>query len=483
VIHTITDPDTGEYLRVNEAFFKIMGWTQAETIGHTAVELNIWRDVSNREAIMRALTMGDGSVRDYQVDFQTKASQSRTMLVDMEEVELPEGKRLFLSAVDITDREIIEKQLRQSQKMEAVGQLTGGIAHDFNNLLGVIIGHAELLSQNLSNKDQLQSSADAIMRAADNGSELIKNLLGFSRQASTHATPTNILNRIDDLISLLSTTLGKDIELKVSNRAAHSISNLDPAQLDSAIINLAINARDAMPNGGTLTITISNELIKPNNHIDLRPGNYINLATEDNGIGMSEAVASRAFEPFFTSREFGNGTGLGLSMVFGFAKQSNGTASIKSKPGEGTTVQLLLPVTKDAESVALTDGQIQKQDFNAQQVLLVEDNPDIRDIVTLLLQSLNFEVTTEESGDLALSHIDRQFDLIVSDVMLPGTKKGPDVVRAFREKYQQLPALYMSGYQPGVLSAGELEHPNVEYIQKPFTRQQFNKKISLIKAK
>lgn len=477
VMHTITNPETSEYISVNGAFTEITGWSEAEVLGKTALELGVWGTPDNRARVMRALEESDGSLRGFRASVQTRHGESRTMLFDIELLELPEGNRMFLSGIDITDREMIEQQLRQSQKMEAVGQLTGGIAHDFNNLLGVIIGHAEMLNLNPATDEKTRTAADAILRAADNGAELIKNLLSFSRQGTANALPVVIPQRLNSLVSLLRTTLGKDIKLVIENHARNAVCTVDAAQLDSAIINLAINAREAMPDGGKLSVTVGNRQIEPDSVTELIAGEYVEITIADTGIGMSEEIRQRAFEPFFTTRQTGGGTGLGLSMVFGFARQSYGDVKIESVPGQGTRVSLILPATNDTRGTEAQRIEVPAPTYEGLEVLVVEDNPDVRRLVEMMLGAMNLEVTSAASGTDATQHIDKQFDLIVSDVMLPGNEKGPEIAARFRQKLPDIPVLYMSGFQPGVLSGEELERPGVGFIQKPFTRDDFNELI------
>ncbi len=475
-ISAITVPETGEFVDVNTAWVNVLGWSREEAIGRTAVELGIWGSEENRNRVFAAL--GDNrQLRGYKAYLYARSGRRITALIDIGFFELEEGRFSFVSGIDITEREQIEEQLRQAQKLESIGQLTGGIAHDFNNLLSVIMGHAELAEMEVENSPGAMTSLSAIRRSAQSGATLIHQLLAFSRKQSLSPEPIVLSQRIRSILPLLRTTVGKDIRIIVEGDDDEWLCLLDPNQFESAILNMAINARDAMPDGGTLTLSLTRVCMVPAQArvLDMPVGDYVQLDIMDNGVGMPPDAVARAFEPFFTTKHTSGGTGLGLSMVFGFIKQSGGHISITSdRRGGGTTITLLLPRTDDPSRTEPPQEERTVQKLHHQRVLLIEDNSDVRALISKMLASLNLEVTEARSGDDAKRHLDTTFDLLVSDVMLPGELKGPDFARQLKKTHPDMAVLYMSGYQQGMLSREDLNQRNVSFIQKPFTRKEFS---------
>lgn len=347
-IFSVTRPVTGEFLQMNNAWEKVTGWTREEAIGRTANELNIWGTPENRQKMLDKLGE-DGQVSGLRMNIQTKRGEQRTILMDAQILRVQEGERMLLSAIDVTEQDKLERQLQQAKKMEALGQLTGGMAHDFNNLLSVIIGHAEMIELK-TDDSAIRDSLNAIMQAATGGADLVQSLLAFSRQQHLKPEPFSLCERIGNLRSLLAATLAKNIELDIDCRAAADLCSLDTAQFDSAILNLVLNAQHAMPQGGKLSISTVQRQVKGNEGSGLKPGEYLDVIIKDTGIGMSAAALEKAFDPFFTTRQVEGGSGLGLSMVFGFVTQSGGDVSIRSRLGEGTEVTLTVPRIESGDS-------------------------------------------------------------------------------------------------------------------------------------
>jgi PAS domain S-box-containing protein len=481
-ISTISIPDTGELINVNDSWVKTLGWSRAEGIGKTAIELNIWGSEQNRELAMNELQR-KGKLRQYKADIYTKTGERRTVLIDAEYLYLEENTQMFISCVDITEQEKIEEQLRQSQKIEAVGQLTGGIAHDFNNLLSVILGHADLASVGAAKNSELSHSLEAIIRSAETGAELIQQLLSFSRKQKLNPESFILSECIAGMQTLLQTSVGKDVEIRIEAGDDNWLCHLDPIQLESAMLNMAINARDAMPNGGYLKFLISEiSLDAPKAQLlDLQPGDYVQLDIADNGKGMPPEIVEHAFEPFFTTKTAERGTGLGLSMVYGFVKQSGGHVSIKSdRRGGGTTITLLLPRGEAQSQVVHHQTEHGIREQKNKRVLLVEDDDNVRLLVAKLLGSLKLEVLEASNGEEAEHLMAEPLDLLVSDVMLPGGARGPDIARKLRTFQPQVAVLYMSGFHPGVLSPDDLAHKGVDFIQKPFSRDEFSSRIQAL---
>ncbi len=478
-ISAITVPETGEFRDVNDAWVKMLGWSREEAIGKTAVELGIWGDAEARAKIFADLK-AEGRLRQYKTHLFTRSGERKIVLVDSDYLHLNDSTLTFVSGIDITERELIEEQLRQSQKLESIGQLTGGIAHDFNNLLSVIMGHAELASLGNASGEQIQESIDAIARSAQSGAKLIEQLLAFSRKQKLNPEAFVLSEDLARMAPLLQTTLGKDIQLSIIPNDNNWLCFLDPTQFESAILNMVINSRDAMPDGGKLELNVTTLCIVPEfaRSLKMPPGDYVSLEISDTGKGISADVIAHVFDPFFTTKQTSGGSGLGLSMVFGFTKQSGGHVSIAHRSqGSGTTITLLIPRTdvQASEQVIANNEPVQIQ--ANKRVLLVEDNEDVRLLISKLLASLKFEVFEAES----FHDVDRQFaqdfDLLVSDVMLPGDIKGPEIAQKLRLRLPNLAVLYMSGFQQGVLSPEELGRSRVAFIPKPFTRKDFSAAI------
>ncbi len=374
---------------------------------------------------------------------------------------------------DVTQERAVEAQLRQSQKMEAVGQLTGGIAHDFNNLLGLILGHAELIAEELDHDTDLKQAAELIVETAERGARLTHQLLAFSRKQELAPEPLNINEVITNLTTLLARSLGEQVEIGTDLEPTLPKAIVDHAQLEAALLNLAVNARDAMPKGGRLlletkAVTVDGEEFAGR----LAPGSYIRVAVTDTGTGMPPEVVARVFEPFFTTKEVGRGTGLGLSMVYGFAKQSGGHIEVYSEPGVGTTISLYLPVA-EGQAARADNGAIESVPHAAAEtVLIVEDEPAFRHFLATTLEKLGYTVSAAPDGASALAEIDQGLapDLLLTDVILPGGMNGRELAEQVHERYPGVPVLYMSGYPDTVLSDRGTLSPKVRLLRKPFRK-------------
>ncbi len=367
-----------------------------------------------------------------------------------------------------------EDRLAQAQKMEAVGQLTGGVDHDFNNLLSVILGNVELLEERLGTGDR---AVQAIIRAATRGSELTDQLLAFSRRQPLRPRVIDLVKLVFGMKKMLSRTLGSDIEIVVESDPDLWRAFADPGQLENAFLNLAINARDAMPDGGRLTVSCTNLSVGKDGapqQMEIAGGDYVVLTVADQGMGMAAEVVSRAFEPFFTTKEVGQGSGLGLSMVYGFAKQSSGGVTINSQKGQGTRIKLFLPRVKDPTS-RLDDGDGEEDDVppcgHNELILVVEDSRDLRVLTVKMLESLGFRGLGVASADEARRALDGEepVDLILCDVLLPGGLSGPDFIRSLSKAQSGIKVLYMSGYSTESLAeAGQLDS-GFMVLGKPFS--------------
>ncbi|URD60412.1 PAS domain S-box protein [Sphingomonas sp. KRR8] len=382
---------------------------------------------------------------------------------------------ILFEARDITELRGTQEQLRQSQKMEALGQLTGGIAHDFNNLLTVVVGGLDMIAKRESDP-KLQRYAKNALEAAERGARLTAQLLAFSRVQRLEVRPTLVGPLIEHMRPLLRNVLGPGITKEFELDQSPIPVLADPTQLELAILNLAINARDAMPNGGRLLFR-TRKMAIGNDDPELAPGQYVEFSITDTGEGMPADVAERAFEPFFTTKEVGKGTGLGLSMVYGVARQSGGTARIVSQAGEGTTVQLYFRSTEAAaeplgESSAETGHQGAKVDAS---VLVVDDDPDVREFVTATLEDLGYRVRSAQDGREGLrQYLAEQADVVILDYIMPGLT-GADVAAEIRRIRPQQPLLFVSGYSE--TEAIKRAAPGAALLSKPFRAEALDEAV------
>lgn len=390
---------------------------------------------------------------------------------------------LFAQSVEaLIERRRIEEKWRQAQRLEAVGRLTGGVAHDFNNLLTVILGNAETLTRELAGSERLEPLAEMTRRAAERGAQLTGRLLAFSRRQTLDAHGTNVARLIKAGEVLIKRAVGESIDVEIEVPEDLWPAFVDAGQLENAILNLSINARDAMRDGGRLTIKLANVEVDAAS-AELEPGAYVSVDVIDSGAGMSPSVVARAFEPFFSTKEAGQGSGLGLSMVFGFAKQSKGHVEITSQEGVGTTVRLYLPraMSDEDEATAYEPGELVA---SVARILYVEDDDLVRGHVLSQLRSLGYKVTEARNARealAALSHTD-EFDLLLTDIIMSGGMNGRDLAEVAVKRAPHLRVLFTSGYaQAGVIHDERLEQ-GIDFIAKPFRSSDLNFKIQKVLA-
>ncbi len=349
------------------------------------------------------------------------------------------------------EREQALAQVHEMQKLDSLGQLTGGLAHDFNNLLMAILGNLEMMSRRIGAEDPSRRLIDGASRAAERGAALTKRLLAFARRQELRPEPVDVARLIEDMSDLLRRTLGPTIDLAAAFPQDLALVHVDPNQLELAILNLSINARDAMPQGGKLVITAQREAIGAQNQRELPPGEFVRITVSDSGVGMDEATLKRAAEPFFTTKGLGKGTGLGLSSVYGMAKQSGGAIGIASRVGVGTTVELWMPVAAGAErrilGVAVVGVRDESAKTRACSILLVDDDPMVAETTVGMLEVLGHRVKVASSGGRALEMLgaDTSVDLVITDYAMPGMT-GKELARRIRETRPNLPVVLASGY-------------------------------------
>ncbi|HUN42912.1 MAG TPA: ATP-binding protein [Acetobacteraceae bacterium] len=395
-----------------------------------------------------------------------------------EELERLVSQRTASLQREMLEREKAEAALAQAQKMEAVGQLTGGVAHDFNNLLTAVLGSLQMIAKRTEDP-QIRRFADNARRAADRGARLTQQLLAFSRRQRLAPEAVNLHHLLSGIGDLLTRAVGATVSLQTRFAGELPPALVDPTQLELALLNLAINARDAMPDGGRLTLdNFALSSVPPDLAEDLAPGSYIAIAVTDTGAGMTPDVRERAFEPFFTTKEQGKGTGLGLSQVYGFVRQSGGTVKLRSAPGEGTTVTIYLPRSETLPEAEAPVPADQAQPAGHARILVVDDDDDVRDLVVAMLEELGYRVTSAENGYAALDLLlsDNEYDLLLADVAMPGLS-GADVVRAAREAGRAPPVLYATGYADlGTYRTG-LEGEDM--IRKPYRMADLASRVEL----
>lgn len=376
---------------------------------------------------------------------------------------------------EIADREAIERRLVQAQKMEALGKLSGGIAHDFNNLLTVVLGNIEIIDDRLADDAELKPFADRALSGAKRGAELTWRLLAFTRQQPLNPKTVSVKNLVNDMEDLFHRTLSESIDIVTESTAELWAIDADPVQLENSILNLAINARDAMPGGGSLIISTANETVeRPVTLLDeeIPAGDYVTVTVGDTGTGMPPDVVERAFDPFFTTKDIDKGTGLGLSMVHGFVRQSGGYLDIESRLDRGTTITLYFPrsngVIEAEEATVAAESPGGKET-----VLVVEDDPDVRVLAVNYLTELGYRVSEAPDGHTALRLLESEmeFDLLFTDVVLPGGMSGCDLAGEVAHRWPKVATLYCSGYaEEIIIGEGKIE-PGTEVLTKPYNRE------------
>ena len=384
------------------------------------------------------------------------------------------------SGEDITENRQLEEQLFQSQKMEAIGRLAGGIAHDFNNLLTAIIGYTDIIARDTGVKEKHRSYVEEIKKSAERAATLTQQLLAFSRKQIMQPKVMNLNTMLKNTKNMLQRMIGEDIAFKLTLGDPIGMIKVDPGKIEQVVINLAVNARDAMPNGGSLEIETMNTSLDSSFcalHKGSHPGEYVLLSVHDSGKGIDEETMKHIFEPFFTTKEIGKGTGLGLATVYGIVRQSGGYIDIQSREGSGTTVAIFLPRIDESPKAADKKEMTAVKGKN-ETVLFVEDDDMVRNMVSAVLKQYGYNVIEAENGSVAITHCEREqkIDLMITDVVMPG-KSGPELVRQISTLQPDMKILYVSGYtDEAIVHHGVLDE-NTPFLQKPFTPQKLALKV------
>ncbi|HEY2617907.1 MAG TPA: PAS domain S-box protein [Acetobacteraceae bacterium] len=463
----LADPDSQRIVQANPAFCRMLGTESEQMIGSPVVDLT---HVDDRAMLADAIRLGTGPVGGVEARCVTRSGAIAWASVRLTQLSGPAGRPGLLLALieDITREKRVEAELRQAQKMEAVGLLTGGIAHDFNNLLGVIIGNVEFLIDKAPDQEQANMARE-ILNSALSGADLTRRLLAFARRQTLEPRRIDLNAYLPNHIAILRRLLGESVAITTTLADDLWPIRADPSQVGDALLNLAINARDAMPHGGTISVVTANvHLAEDEQDSEVAPGQYVVLAMTDSGVGMSPEVLDRAVEPFFTTKGPGAGSGLGLSMIFGFARQSGGSLRIDSEPGHGTTVRLYLPRAQGAESCEADEALDVILPQGSESVLLVDDNTEMRTVARRHLVSLGYRVSEAGSGPAALEALlaGNSFDLLLTDVVMPGGMTGYQLADAARQLRPGLKVAFTTGYSWS-------EAPTAEVvIHKPYRRQE-----------
>jgi two-component system cell cycle sensor histidine kinase/response regulator CckA len=478
----------GNYTSMNKAGEQITGYMREEALGMNQAQVVAPEYFERaRQMIARKLVGEDETV--YELDAIAKDGHRITIEVNTRLV-YQDGVPVGVQGIarDITERKQLAEQLRQSQKMEAIGKLAGGIAHDFNNLLTAISGYSDLTIRKLQPEDPLRHHVEEIKKASERAASLTRQLLAFSRKQVLQPVVLDLKAVVSDMERMLQRLIGEDIELRtVLNPELGSIK-ADPGQIEQVIMNLVVNARDAMPHGGKLTIETQNVYLDEDyaaRHIAVRPGAYVMVAVSDTGTGMDEQTQRRIFEPFFTTKEMGKGTGLGLSTVYGIVKQSDGNIWVYSEVEQGTTFKIYLPRLDEGAQVYQQSIEVGERIYGTETILLAEDDERVRNLVRVVLEGYGYKVLLAANGSAALSSYERHEEpihLLLTDVVMP-EMSGRDLAERLAQIRPEIKTLYMSGYTDESIVHHGILDADTSFIQKPFTSDALCHKVREVLGK
>jgi two-component system, cell cycle sensor histidine kinase and response regulator CckA len=472
----------GRFLDVNPALISMLGYASAEEVLLLDPEKDVFANPEEHHYLFDQFRNA-GRLDGIDVRWKRKDSSTITVRISGRAVASEDEPADVLEAIaeDVTERRALEEQFRQAQKMEAVGRLAGGVAHDFNNLLMVISGYAEVILSKLEFEHPLSEKARAIQQAADRATTLTRQLLAFSRKQLLELKVVDLNAIVSDMERLLRPLIGENVDLVAKLAPDAGYTRADAGQLEQVLMNLVVNAKDAMPNGGTLTIQTENILIDDSTRRGqtfIRPGSYVMLSVSDTGMGMDKETQSRIFEPFFTTKEKGKGTGLGLSTVYGIVKQSGGYVMVQSELGTGSTFHIYLPqVEGTAEKHAAPAARVAAG--GTETILLVEDEESVRQLVRDTLESKGYKIVEAGNGDegiRAAVRYDGKIDLVITDVVMPGMG-GRELAEQIVKLRPGTKVLFLSGYaEDAILSDGGIDNATA-FLQKPFTLQNLSRKV------
>jgi PAS domain S-box-containing protein len=481
----ITEMAGGRIIDVNEQCAGLFGYARAEMVGRSPLALGLWAEGDGRDRTLEDLRAGR-AVRNRQVQVRCKSGEVRHVLLSMEPVAFAgaagASPAVVIVAADITDQKSLEEQLRQSQKMEAVGRLAGGVAHDFNNLLAVITGYGELLQRDIGPGHRGFRRVEEIRKAADRAAALTRQLLAFSRKQVLAPKVLDLNAVVSETTDMLRRLIGEDIQLTMVLAESLWSVKADPGQMEQVIVNLAVNARDAMSRGGRLIIETGNvhlDAYYARGRPDACAGPHVRLAVSDSGHGMDAATLAHMFEPFFTTKEQGKGTGLGLATVHGIVRQSGGHVTVYSEPDRGTTFKVYLPRFDDGRTVEAGAPLVEEAWSGTETILVVEDESSLRVMIIEVLESAGYNVLeglTPEDALAAAGIHDGDIPLLLTDVIMP-RMSGPQLADALKASRPETRVLFMSGYTDDAIGHHGILEPGVQFLQKPFTMDSLLRKV------
>jgi len=471
----IATESKGRMVDANPAFLKMVGYNREDVIGRTAKELNLWTEAHQSDLIHQQFVNQDHA-KLFEVRFKSQSGEVKLVEFATERIQLHDEPCVLAIIHDVTEPRRLEQQLRQAQKMEAMGRLAGGIAHDFNNLLSIIIGYCELCQEQLDSNHPVGKHVEQIKKAGERAASLTRQLLAFSRQQVLQPRTLNLNAVVNGISKMLLRVIGEHISLIFKPAESLSSVRVDFGQAEQVLLNLALNARDAMPEGGKIVIETANVELDENYsqiHEVIKSGSYVMLSVSDTGVGMDHATLSRIFEPFFTTKGPTRGTGLGLSTVYGIVKQSGGYIWVYSEPFRGTAVKIYLPsIDQPAESLVPLKRTVSFP-TGTETILLIEDDEALRKVTISLLQSSGYKVLEANSAAAAIDisrHFENNIDLLLSDVIMPG-KSGPDLAIDVRRYRPEIKLLYVSGYTGDMIAHQGVLDPGITLLSKPFSKE------------
>jgi two-component system cell cycle sensor histidine kinase/response regulator CckA len=479
----------GQRLYNSPSYQKVLGYSPEE-LGRTSAYDQIHPD--DRETVLAAAREARSSAVGRRVEYRIRHKNGDWHILEStaSAVRNAEGKaeKLVIVNRDITERRRLEQQLVLSQKLDAIGRLSGGVAHDFNNILGVIIGYSEALHQKIGPDDPYREAIDEILKAGKRAASLTQQLLAFSRKQVLEPKVLDLNLVVVDVERMLRRLIGEDIELKIAASPELGRVKTDRGQIEQVILNLAVNARDAMPSGGELRIETANVELTENDAKRYRyvvPGQYVRLQITDTGCGMDEELQSHIFEPFFTTKEQGKGTGLGLATVYGVIKQSGGYIWLESQPGKGSRFNIYLRRVEESVEEVCEDKNSARRTRGPQTILLVEDEASLRTLTRNTLKEIGFTILEAQDAVQAVKIANESnsvIDLLLTDVVMPG-KSGPQLARDLAPGRPGMKVLFMSGYTDGAIAAHGFLESGIMILRKPFTRQQLTQTIEEVLAR
>ena len=471
----------GKFLQLSPSVFNVLGFKPEELLGRKITDFYV--NPEERDRLLELVRAGDGKVTNFVASLYNKAGIPQIVSTNLQVWRGDSGQMLGVDGVarNITEQRAVEEALQRSQKVDALGQLTGGIAHDFNNLLAIVMGNAELLLMRFKGKNAEGDAIRQILQATEHGAALTRRLLAYSRPDTLAPAPTDIDATITGLERMLRSAIGANIALTFDLKSDNAVTLVDENQLEASLLNLVINARDAMPDGGTISISTAMNLSSAQTKTAVGGKNeskFIGIRVADNGSGMTPEIAKKAKEPFYTSKPPGAGNGLGLSMVDRFVTDSQGDITIETALGAGTTVSLFVPqINAEPAKNRIDEIGVNEIQTEAAKILVVEDSPGLRVLVSRMLLSSGYEVLIAEDGESAMSIASNEpeIDLVISDIMLPGTMSGWDVCRDLGKQRNDMRFLLMTGY-----SVKEQDGIEVPILYQPFRKEELLSKVRRI---